>query len=161
MAQVVREDANQEVVARIRMLLDAYDEAEEEALSLLENQLRNTQVDDPDADLDSDEELEFKAATRSPDVEEPNERVQLGSRDGRRLLSDDVEERRSQSCPIYMGFDALLREYFRKYYPAEDVCEKAIEVCLVFKFSALCFNLMTHLYLDTIFQIPPDHLSVV
>jgi hypothetical protein len=108
------------------MLLDAYDEAEAEAMKDLEQQSRQLHLDDSDEETDTDSP--FDGADPDPDVEKSDGSVQFGSPDGQRLLSDDVEERQSLKRSVYVGFDTRLRDYFQKHYPEEDVAEKAIKV---------------------------------
>jgi hypothetical protein len=118
--QVTRGDANQEAVARMRMLLKDYDDAVAEEVKRLDKEPSDRNPSTTPSDIeedgpDSDEAGETGADSPS---DESVTNYELRSAARRFTTSDDVEVELASKRPIFAGFDRKLRQFIAKYVDA-------------------------------------------
>jgi hypothetical protein len=121
---------NQEAIARIKMLVDAYDEAEHkrrseerEAAEKRQKDLLEREGQEDESDADEDD---------APEAE--GEHWKLGSRDSA-TTSRQLEESLSSHRPIYKDLDRKLREFFCKYVPQDPISGRVIKVDIIIEHS--------------------------
>jgi hypothetical protein len=120
--QVTREDQDQEAIAYLRMLVDAYDCDEEAAVLRCEQEAQDEQGSDSDTSTsNSDSDAEGSSFQHTVFWSQ----VRL-----RCLITDQVEECFGAGRKSFKSFDANLWRYFKKYFPNEIIDDGAICVCI-------------------------------
>jgi hypothetical protein len=121
--QITRGDANQEVIAHIRRLVDAYDCAEHRRQERLEKErekLRSSQRGSAGANGDKEQDKHAELSTDLTYV--------FRSPVGARTTSDDIQEQWGCTRPAFRQFDAELRRFFTSYWPQAPIGDSPIKV---------------------------------
>jgi hypothetical protein len=121
--QITRGDANQEVIAHMRRLVDAYDLAEnrrQERLKKEREKLRLSAHKPAGADRRTEQDTHAEVSTDSSYV--------FRSPAGSRTNSDDIQEHWGRTRPAFRRFDTELRRFFNSYWPQNPIGDSPIKV---------------------------------
>jgi hypothetical protein len=127
--QITRVDANQEVIAHTRRLVDAYDHAEnrrQERLKKEREKQRSSERRLAGTDGDKEQDTRAELSTDSSYV--------FRSPVGSRITSDDIQDHWGQTRPAFRRFDAKLRRFFTSYWPQIPIGDLPIKVsCILYR----------------------------